>query len=185
MPYGPRYNAKKIEKLLYVKDILLNAEWNVKKDRTVNLHRHPCFIGDAENVVEDCCKACPKPTTDEEKEVAEEESKIYVSGNLEFMKDDPGRQAIGSFNPLTADDWTEMAYCGHTEQLCQAIVDGDLEYVQEWVSKDGAKLDRRDHTGRTPLQLAVQSSTVEIVKCLIDAGARIVARVAGKSNTIL
>ena len=44
VPYGPKYNAKKIEKLLYTKDLLLNVEWNVKKDRTVNLHQHPCFF---------------------------------------------------------------------------------------------------------------------------------------------
>jgi len=36
--------------------------------------------------------------------VAVEENKIYVSGDLRFMKDDPGRQTIGSFNPLTNDD---------------------------------------------------------------------------------
>lgn len=36
--------------------------------------------------------------------MAVEENKIYVSGDLRFMKDDPGRQTIGSFNPLTNDD---------------------------------------------------------------------------------
>ncbi|KAL8671281.1 MAG: hypothetical protein Q9168_004221 [Polycauliona sp. 1 TL-2023] len=107
VPYGPKYHAKKIEKLLYTKDMLLNAEWNQNKDRTVILHRHPCFIGPVESVIHDCCGACPEPRTDEEREVAEEEIKIYVSGELSFMKDDPGRQAIGSFHPLNDDDWTE------------------------------------------------------------------------------
>lgn len=44
--------------------------------------------------------------TEEEKEVAEKESKIYVSGDISFIKDDPGRQEIGSFNPITETDWT-------------------------------------------------------------------------------
>ena len=179
VPYGPRYNAKKIEKLLFTKDLLLNAEWNTKPDRKVNLHRHPCFIGDAEYVIKDCCTSCPKPTTTEEEDVAAEESKVYVAGAIEFMKDDPGRQTIGSFHPLTSEDWTDQAYIGNTETLMQAIVEGDLEYVQEWATKiPNVNLNRRDHTGRTPLHLACQVSNVEIVKCLVDAGARIVARLA-------
>lgn len=51
IPYGPRYSAKKIEKLVYTKDLLLNAEWNSKGERSVKLHRHPCFVGDAEYIV--------------------------------------------------------------------------------------------------------------------------------------
>ncbi|MCJ1245260.1 hypothetical protein MMC30_002463 [Trapelia coarctata] len=176
VPYGPKYSAKKIERLLYVKDLLLNAEWNTKKNRTVSLHRHPCFIGDAESILYNCCGTCPNPTSDEEREVAAEESKVYVSGDLEFMKDDPGRQTIGSFNPLTNDDWTDMAYVGNTGELCQAICDRDVEYVRKWCTLEGSSLDRRDHTGRTPLQLAVQCSSIEVVRCLIDNGARIVAR---------
>ncbi|MCJ1478365.1 hypothetical protein MMC13_007045 [Lambiella insularis] len=177
VPYGPKYNAKRIEKLLFIKDLLLNAEWNTKKDRNVNLHRHPCFIGDAELIIHDCCGTCPRPVTDEEHEAFEEESKIYVGGDLEFMKDDPGRQAIGSFNPLTEDDWTDMAYVGNTAELCQAICDRNLGFVQEWCTREASSLDRRDHTGRTPLQLAVQCSSPDIVQCLINNGARIVARV--------
>ncbi|MCJ1312534.1 hypothetical protein MMC25_006208 [Agyrium rufum] len=177
VPYGPKYHARKIEKLLYTKDILLNAEWNADDDRKINLHRHPCFIGDAEHIFEDCCGACPAPVTDEELEVAEEEAKIFVSGSLEFIKDDPGRQAIGSFHPITTDDWSDMAYVGNTQQLCQAIAEKDLEYVQMWCDSEECVIDRRDHTGRTPLHLAVQSSSPEIVQCLIDHGARITARV--------
>ncbi|KAL8689597.1 MAG: hypothetical protein Q9218_004772, partial [Villophora microphyllina] len=176
VPYGPKYHAKKIEKLLYTKDLLLNAEWNQNKDRTVTLHRHPCFIGPIEHVLHDCCGFCPAPQTDEEREVAEEESKIYVSGDVTFMEDDPGRQAIGSFNPLTDDDWTEMAYIGNTQELCQKICDGDLQFVDAWCKNNPDSLDRRDHTGRTPLHLAAECSSPGILKCLVGHGARIVAR---------
>ncbi|KAJ2907045.1 ankyrin repeat protein [Zalerion maritima] len=178
LPYGPKYHAKKIEKLCYTRDLLLNAEWNKPKDREVHLHRHPAFFGRVRDIIKDCCGSCPAPKTQEEREVLEEESKIYISGNITFMKDDPGRQAIGSFNPLTDDDWTDMAYVGNTTRLCQAIADGDLETVKEWFTQDGADPNRRDHTGRTPLHLAVMSSTKEIVQCLVDNGARLVARVA-------
>ncbi|KAK1776822.1 hypothetical protein QBC45DRAFT_394854 [Copromyces sp. CBS 386.78] len=178
IPYGPKFHAKKIEKLCYTRDLLLNAEWNQRDDRTVYLHRHPAFFGRFKDVVEDCCGYCPVPQTDEEKDIAEAEAKIYVSGRISFIKDDPGRQQIGSFNPLTDDDWTEMAYIGNTARLCQAIVDEDVEHVQDWLSQEGADPNTRDHTGRTPLHLAVMSSSPEVVRALIEAGARLTARLA-------
>ncbi|KOC16985.1 ankyrin repeat protein [Aspergillus flavus AF70] len=178
IPYGPKFHAKRIERLVYTKDLLLNAEWNKPKDRDVNLHRHPAFFGNVEDVIHDCCGYCPEPVTPEEKEVAEKESKNYISGDISFIKDDPGRQEIGSFNPITETDWTEMAYVGNTEQLCQAIVDHDLAAVKEWLSQDERDPNSRDYTGRTPLHLACMASTPEIVQCLVDHGARLISRLA-------
>lgn len=176
VPYGEKFHARKIEKLLFTKDMLLNAEWNKPKDREVNLHRHPAFFGSVDDVVGDCCGFCPEPSTVEEEEVAEEESKKFIKGPLTFMKDDPGRQAIGSFNPIDAEGWTEMAYVGNTARLCQAIVDEDVEYVKSWLEQEGNDPNTRDYTGRTPLHLAVTNSTPEVVQALIDHGARMVAR---------
>ncbi|RJE25339.1 ankyrin repeat protein [Aspergillus sclerotialis] len=178
IPYGPKFHARKIEKLLYTKDLLLNAEWNRPKDRQVNLHRHPAFFGNLDDVIHDCCGYCPQPVTDEEKEVAEEENKIYISGDVTFIKDDPGRQEIGSFNPITETDWTEMAYVGNTERLCQAIVDHNLEEVKCWLEQETSDPNTRDYTGRTPLQLACMTSTPEVVQCLVDHGARLISRIA-------
>lgn len=178
VPYGQHFNAKRIEKLCYTRDLLLNAEWNQPKDREVYLHRHPAFFGRVEDVIEDCCGSCPKPITPDEVEVAEKEKEIYISGNVAFLIDDPGRQQIGSFNPLTEQDWTDMAYVGNTARLCQSVVDADVDDVLDWLSEADADPNQRDYTGRSPLHLAVMASTPEVVKCLIDSGARLTARLA-------
>ncbi|KAK0618316.1 hypothetical protein B0T17DRAFT_509862 [Bombardia bombarda] len=178
IPYGPKFHAKKIEKTCYTKDLLLNAEWNQPEDRKVYLHRHPAFFGRFEDVMHDCCGSCPVPTTEDEIKIAEEEQKIYVYGKISFLQDNPGRQEIGSFNPLTENDWTEMAYVGNTARLCQAIVDEDAEHVEDWLSQEGADPNTRDYTGRTPLHLAVTCSTPEVVRLLVNASARLVSRIA-------
>lgn len=178
MPYGQHFNAKRIEKLCYTRDLLLNAEWNQPDERKVYLHRHPAFFGRVEDVIEDCCGCCPEPVTDDEKEVAEKEGEIYIKGKVSFLIDDPGRQQIGSFNPLTENDWTDMAYVGNVTRLCQSIVDGDVEDVSNWLSQEDSDPNKRDYTGRTPLHLAVMASTPEVVKCLVDHGARLTARLA-------
>jgi hypothetical protein len=79
-----------------------------------------------------------------------------------FLTDNPGRQEIGSFNPITEGDWSEMAYLGSSEGLSQAIVDHDLTAVKQWLAK-GVDINKRDHTGRTPLHLAAMALTPEIL----------------------
>ncbi|KAF3936886.1 hypothetical protein ABW19_dt0206096 [Dactylella cylindrospora] len=179
IPYGKPHNAKRSEKLLFQKDMLLNAEWNkrAQKDRAGYLHRHPAFIGSVKDIVGDCCGYCPEPKTDEEKELQEYDDKTYVRGKLTFLKDDPGRQEIGSFNPITEEDWTEMAYIGDDETLCKAIIANDVEAVKKWLAEPDHDINRRDHTGRTPLHLAALTSTPEIVKLLLDAGSKMIWRI--------
>ncbi len=66
VPYGPKFHAKKIEKLCYTRDLrelkhttdvlhtadhsqVLNAEWNQPDDREVYLHRHPAFVSSVDS----------------------------------------------------------------------------------------------------------------------------------------
>lgn len=152
IPYGEKFHAKKIEKLCYTRELckictqplfmvglattthwrhprselarntVLKADWNTPEERKVYLHQHPAFLGRVGNVIADCCVTCPKPMTPENVDVAKKEGEIYVSGEVSFRIDDPGRQVsdrmydpsliirltqpqqIGFFNPLTEND---------------------------------------------------------------------------------
>jgi len=44
-----------------------------------------------------------------EEEIANREKEIYVSGRISFITQNPS-QGIGSFNQVSADGWTDMAY---------------------------------------------------------------------------
>jgi len=183
-PVDIQLTRVRIERLFIKRDLLLNAEWNPRNappHRTVHLHRHPVFLGTVKGVAVDCCGFCPEPLGNEEKKVQEQEDVMYVRGDLKFLKDDPGRQEIGSFYPLGPEDYTEMAYIGNTERFCQAIVKNDLGFVRSWCAtgEGKANINRRDFCGRTPLHLAVlnEGILVEIVQTLIDTGARLIARI--------
>ncbi|CAG8719017.1 4950_t:CDS:2, partial [Ambispora leptoticha] len=178
LPYGERFNAKRIKKLIYKKDMVMNSHWNQKTRKRI-LHRHPCFFGTMEQVFNDCCGTCPDPRTPEEKELQEEEDKIFVRGEISFIKDDPGRQAIGSFHPLTEDDWTEEAFIRPVrEDLCVVSAKGNLEKIKKALVEEKVDVNARDYLGRTPLQLAVMGGFTDAVALLLAHDARITARMS-------
>jgi ankyrin repeat protein len=86
----------------------------------------------------------------------------------------------GSFNPIDDGEWSEQAYIHPAALLFQAIVEHDRATVQRLLKDKEAAVDlhRRDHVGRTALQVAILVKAVEIAEDLIDAGARITARLA-------
>lgn len=93
-----------------------------------------------------------------------------------FMIENPGRQSIsGSFNPTDNGEWSEQAYMGSSERFFQAIAANDKASVKAAIA-GGIDIDRRDHVGRTPLQLAILSKSVDVACSLIDAGARMAYR---------
>jgi ankyrin repeat protein len=92
------------------------------------------------------------------------------------MEDDPGRQSIsGSFSPIDVGEWSGQAYIGPTEKFFTAIVAGDRVAFTK-IILEGINVNRRDHVGRTPLQIAILVKQVDLACDLIDAGARITAR---------
>ncbi|OBZ73133.1 hypothetical protein A0H81_06697 [Grifola frondosa] len=176
IPYGPGWDARRIEKLVYQTDLGMNSPFNPKnKDR--KLHRHPAFFGTIDECLSDCCEYCVAPATDEEKKLQEAEDNSYIRGRVEFVQEDPGRQSTsGSFKPVDVGEWAEQAYIGPTEKLFNAIVSEDRSTVSRIIQEKGTDLQRRDHVGRTPLQIAILSKAEEIACDLVDAGARLTSR---------
>ncbi|TFY76764.1 hypothetical protein EWM64_g7248 [Hericium alpestre] len=183
IPYGPGWTAGRIEKLIYKTDLGINTPYNPKnKDRI--LHRHPAFFGSVEQCLEDCCEYCPEPRNEEEHQLQDEEDKSYVRGRIGFVEEDPGRQTMsGSFNPIDEGEWSEQAYVLAVTKFFGAISTGDRLAVSQ-IIQDGEDVNRRDFVGRTPLHFAILANRVDVACDLIDAGARMTARLAGGRSAL-
>lgn len=176
--------------------MVLNSMWNKNnKDRV--LHRHICFFGTMKEIFDDCCGHCPEPSTPDEFAAQIEEDKTFIRGKMEFIKDDPGRQTIGSFHPLTDDDWTSQAYITNVRvDLCSACARGDVDIVESILKSNSlsnidedfqierVNIEARDYLGRTPLQLAVLGGHTELVKILLKYDARIIARMSDGKTVV-
>jgi ankyrin repeat protein len=92
------------------------------------------------------------------------------------MQENPGRQIItGSFNPIDVGEWSAQVYIGLTERLFAAIAAHDRSTVINMI-KEGIDVNRRDHVGRSPLHFAIFCNATEIACDVVDAGARMTAR---------
>ncbi|HEV2547810.1 MAG TPA: ankyrin repeat domain-containing protein [Stellaceae bacterium] len=81
--------------------------------------------------------------------------------------------------PETSDNWFEQ------EQLHFAAGDGDLETVKRLLQQ-GADLNAFDDLGWTPLIHAAKRGHVDVVRCLLAAGAQVDARDEARAgNTAL
>ncbi|KAH9017611.1 ankyrin repeat protein [Lactarius pseudohatsudake] len=169
IPYGPGWDTKRIEKLVYKTDFSANSPYNPKnKNKNRRLHRHSAFFGTVEECIEDCCGLCPEPENEDEHNLQDKEDKSYVRGRITFIKEDPGRQSISaSFNPIDEGEWSETAYVQATAKFFGAISKNDVLAVKQMI-EDGEDLNRRDHVGYV----------------LIDAGARMTARLVGGRTSL-
>ncbi|EED78996.1 predicted protein [Postia placenta Mad-698-R] len=171
IPYGPGWNARRIDKLVYQTDLGVNSSFNPNNEGH-RLHRHPAFFGTISECLEDCCEVNDEPEDDDEKQLQAKEDATYVRGRIQFIEEDPGRQSIsGSFNPIHVGEWAEQAYIGATERLFKAIASGNRPAVVALVQEDRAHLDRRDRVGRTPLQVAVLLGLADVVRRMLERSA--------------
>ncbi|XP_006457063.1 hypothetical protein AGABI2DRAFT_181422 [Agaricus bisporus var. bisporus H97] len=188
IPYGPGWDARKIEKLVYQTDLGMNSTFN-PKNKGRRLHRHPAFFGTIEECMDDCCQHCPEPIDEDERNLQKQEDEMYVRGRIAFIEENPGRQSLsGSFNPIDDGEWSEQVYVRPIQKLFSAIASHDIALVRSLLAAnksdpkapdndtDGINLQHRDHVGRTALHLAILVKAEEIAKLLVDEGCRMIAR---------
>ncbi|KAH9485998.1 hypothetical protein JR316_0000061 [Psilocybe cubensis] len=108
VPYFEGINALKIHQMVQSFDKKANSKYN-KANEHRNLHRHAVFSRNMMECLGDFCVNCPSPQNADEERMIQNEV-MYIRGPARFIESDPGRQMIGSFNPITIDDWTEGAY---------------------------------------------------------------------------
>ena len=163
LPWGPTWTAKRIRKLMLTKDIVLNSDWS-ELFTSRGYHTHPCFVGTLEEVIQDCCGHCPPVPASVDRESLE----CFVSGPLSFLVDDPGRQTIGSFHPITDGDWSAGAYLAKdAEELMQAANSNNVELLRELLC-GGVDVNTTDSLGRTALHIAALSDCRAAVEALLD-----------------
>ena len=83
----------------------------------------------------------------------------------------------GSFNPIDDGEWSEQVYVKPTQKLFAAVAARDRDAAQNLIREE-IDVNQRDHVGRTALHVAILSKAPEIACDLINAGARITARLA-------
>ncbi|KAI9900887.1 hypothetical protein N3K66_005149 [Trichothecium roseum] len=88
VPYGQRYTARRVQKFIAQRS------------------REPHVFGDLETVLEQGTAATGSSR--------KRDRTPRLQGRVRFLRDDPGRQMVGSFYPLTEDDWTAQAYTPST-----------------------------------------------------------------------
>ncbi|KAJ7213244.1 ankyrin repeat protein [Mycena rebaudengoi] len=186
IPYGPGWDARRIDKLVYQTDLGMNSTFNpANKGR--RLHRHPAFFGTIQECMEDCCEYCPAPIDADERKLQEEEDESYIRGRIAFIQEDPGRQTLsGSFTPIDVGEWSAQVYIGPTERFFAAIAAHDRAGVARMLKEadGGVDVNRRDHVGRAPLHVAILAGATEIACDLVDAGARMTARLVDGRTTL-
>ncbi|KAH9477326.1 hypothetical protein JR316_0009531 [Psilocybe cubensis] len=107
---GVDFSADEIVRHIDNMNALMNSPYKQSKYQR-RIHRHFISYGTMQQCINGInCINCPPPVTDEEKNIVQEESTRYIRGRISFIEDNPGRQFVGSFSPITEGDWEVNAY---------------------------------------------------------------------------
>ncbi|KAF5379120.1 hypothetical protein D9615_005878 [Tricholomella constricta] len=180
IPYGPGWDARRIDKLVYQ---TLRSTPRTKTVDFIVTQPSSALWKSASRTVASTVQDRLTPTSENySKGRTKRISEAELPPVIRFIEEDPGRQSMtGSFNPIDVGEWSAQLYIGKTEHFFGAIVAQDTEAVSKMI-KSEIDVNRRDHVGRTALHVAILTGATDIACALIDAGARITARlVDGRS----
>lgn len=78
----------------------------------------------------------------------------FVRGPIQFLKENPGQQMIGSFHPITEGDWSEGTYiCDYTDSFMELCLGDDIKKVDEMIVKNKIDINTKDSLGRSALHI--------------------------------
>ena len=177
LPWGPNWNAEKIERQMRKKDRIMNTV-EIKRNGEVSKSRrsykiHVCAVGTMDEVIADPFPSDPPIPDDLPSETLE----MLVRGEVSWLVDNPGRQQIGSFHPITDEDWNEGAYFTvGAEKLTKAAVTNDVDSIETLFKEEDGNdhesikrfLASKDFLGRSSLHLAALSGSVEACQKLLE-----------------
>lgn len=169
LPWGPNWPVEKLARLTKKKDAILNRIEILPNGHVIKCRRsykiHVCAVGSMEEVIADPFPDDP-PIPDD---APAESLQGTVRGKLSWLVDNPGRQQIGSFNPITEEDWVHGVYISHeTEALILAANADDISTVKKLVDEGKVHIEVRDFLGRTALHVAVLSRSKETCRFLLE-----------------
>ncbi|PFH47158.1 hypothetical protein AMATHDRAFT_50508 [Amanita thiersii Skay4041] len=187
IPYGPGWDAQSIDKLIYQTNLEMNCE------RQHNLGRpyaddppskfrleqqrlqatwSSCFLWNNTGMHGGLLQGELLPA---ERELQVKEDQLYTRGRISFVEERPVHPSMTSGFNLIVGDWSAHAYIDLTGRFFSAIAAHDRATVSQMI-KEGIDVNRRDHVGRSPLQLAIICRATEIACDLVDASARMTTR---------
>lgn len=170
LPWGSAWTAEKVKRLMSRKDHALNTVEFLPGGRVGKCTRkykvHVCAVGTMPEVIEDCWPSDPPIPAD----VPQQSLDQCVHGRVKWLADNPGRQQIGSFHPITEGDWMEGAYLSSVmEGLPALCAKDDSEAIAALFQGDaaGEQLGLRDYLGRSALHVAVLCNAEAAIKVLL------------------
>lgn len=111
------------------------------------------------------CRNCTEFPEDKYEELKDK----FVRGSIEFLKDNPGQQMIGSFHPITEGDWSEGTYLiEYTYEFMNLCLGDNVNKVDEFIKNNNVDLNIKDSLGRSIVHMLAYSNNVTLLEYFLS-----------------